>query len=236
MARDRIASYAASQNAAPPARLGQRYDADRFLPEPGNTVVCHLDTRAPGHEAVLTARERMRALPGAEGLLFTPASSLHMTVFEGVIETRRTEDAWPAGVDRDAPVETVTEILADRLQGFVPPPGFSVRATGLLPTGLALAGATPEDEHRMRQWRDALVAPFGYRHSAHDSYGFHMTFAYPVRWLPDEAVPQWQATCQDILQELWAAAPVLPLRPPAFCTFEDMTAFPERLTLAPAGV
>ncbi|MCV3271087.1 DUF1868 domain-containing protein [Roseobacter sinensis] len=231
MASDDIAQYAASNNPAPPARLGQRYDETRFLPEPGNTVVCHLDTETPAHQAVLDARTRLRALPGAERFLYTPVSSLHMTVFEGVIDTRRTADAWPAGIDRDASVADVTETLRKRLEDFSGPPDFSVRAIGLLPTGLVLAGATAEDERVMRDWREALVQPFGYRHDDHDAYGFHMTFAYPTTWLPDELLPLWRAECAAILADLTAAAPRLPLRPPAFCTFEDMTAFPEVLEL-----
>ncbi|WP_300058137.1 DUF1868 domain-containing protein [uncultured Roseobacter sp.] len=234
MATSDLDRYAARNNSEPPARLGQRYDHDRFLPEPGNTVVCHLDHDAPAHQAVLDARARLQMLPGSERFLYTPVSSLHMTLFEGVIDTRRTADAWPNGVDRDAPVDAVTAIVEERLASFAPLPDFSVRAIGVLPTGLVLAGATAEDEAHMRAWRDALTTPFGYRHNDHDAYRFHMTFAYPTQWLPDDMMPLWHSECQAVLDELTAAAPTLPLRSPAFCTFADMTAFPERLVLEPA--
>ena len=80
---DELAPFAAKNHEHPPSRLDQRYSATRFLPEAGNTVVCHLDFDAAAHSAVLDARARMQALPGAECFIYTPADSLHMTVFEG---------------------------------------------------------------------------------------------------------------------------------------------------------
>lgn len=230
--RAEMTRYTKARNARPPARLGQRYSATEFLPEAGNTIVCHLDRTDPAHEAVLHARAQIMALRGAENFLFTPETSLHMTVFEGVIDTRRTPDAWPDGVDLAAPVNDVSDILAARLAAFDPPAPFKVRVTGLRPTGLVLSGATPRDDANMATWRNQLTAPFGYRHSTHDSYRFHMTFGYPVAWLDDDMLEPWTSKMQAILDDLIRAAPLIPLAPPAFCTFADMTHFERRVVLA----
>jgi hypothetical protein len=224
--------YAAHSRKKPPDRLGQRLDAKRFLPESGNTVVCHLDVDNPAHQAVLDARARMQALPEADRFLYTPVESLHMTLFEGVIETRRSADAWPKGVDLQASVASVTDMLLDRLTSFAPLPKFAVRVDSLRPTGLILKGATPEDEARMTAWREALTRPFGYRQAQHDAYRFHMTFCYPIAWLSDAALPVWQAELPAILADLQAAAPIIPLRPAAFCQFNDMTWFEELRVLS----
>lgn len=226
-----VDDFLAGRQSGPPRRLGTRYEPGRFLPEAGNTVVCHLDRSDPVHGAVLAARAQMQALPGAERLLFTPVESLHMTLFEGVIETRRAADAWPEGLDRQMPVAEVTDILAARLARFVPPPAFAVRVVGLHPGGLALDGASQADRRVMLDWRDALTVPFGYRHKEHDSYRFHMTFAYPLDWLPDDHAALWSGAMDTILGELRSAAPEIPLQPPAFCTFGDMTRFDPRVVL-----
>jgi hypothetical protein len=226
-----IARFLAGNHSSPPANLGQRYDATQFLPEAGNTVVCPLDVSAPTHTAVLEARCRMLALPHANHFIYTPESSLHMTVFEGVIETRRTRNSWPDDCGHTASVETATNTILPRLVEFSPPPSFSARVAGLRPTGLILEGATQADETNMRAWRDALTAPFGYRHDDHDEYKFHMTFAYPVEWLPDSIRPEWEAEFSSILADLVDAAPVIPLKPPAFCQFADMNRFDELLVL-----
>lgn len=228
---DAIAPFAAHNHTTPPQRLGQRYNATRFLPEAGNTVVCHLDVSDPAHGAVLEARRRMLALPGAERFLYTPAESLHMTVFEGVIETRRTPDAWPAEIDRAASVDTVTTSMLERLATFSPPPGFAVRVADVHPTGLVLQGATQGDEAQMRAWRAALADLFGYRHENHDTYRFHMTFAYPIDWLPTSLLSVWKTELRAIRAELAETAPVIPLVQPAFCQFADMTRFEELLVL-----
>lgn len=228
-----VEAFSRSRNPQPPRRLGRRYSAQAFLPEAGNTVVCHLDRTDPAHQHVLEARRAVQALPGAENLLFTPPESLHMTLFEGVIETRRTADAWPAGVDRDASVVSVTEQLQPRLSAFAAPPSFSVQITGIGPGGLTLAGATERDAVQMRAWRDALTLPFGYRHRNHDAYTFHMTFAYPVGWIDDALVSVWTQRLHDILTNLVADVPVLPLCAPALCRFADMTRFEELVVLSP---
>ncbi len=228
---DALLPFAASSHAEPPARLGQRYSATQFLPEAGNTVVCHLDVTDPAHGAVIEARARMRALPEADRFLATPVQSLHMTVFEGIIETRRAQDAWPRDLDRAASVDSVTQALMARFADFRAPPAFSVRVADLRPTGFVLQGATPEDVACMTAWRAALTAPFGFRNRNHDDYGFHMTIAYPVAWLSDEVLPVWEAEFRSILEFLAEAAPVIPLRPPAFCQFADMTHFEELVVL-----
>ncbi|MEO1732214.1 MAG: DUF1868 domain-containing protein, partial [Pseudomonadota bacterium] len=228
---DAVAEFLDSRHSAAPSRLGQRYSAAGFLPEAGNTVVCHLDPDSASYAAVVDARARIMALPAAQSFLFTPIDSLHMTVFEGAIETRRTPDAWPADMDRDLPIDAVTDALIPRFESFEPPPRFSVRISGLAPTGLALEGATPADVGAMWAWRSALTVPFGYRHDTHDAYRFHMTFAYPVAWLPDTQLDIWVEALAQILAELQAAAPILHLRRPAFCKFADMTRFDELVVL-----
>lgn len=226
-----LEQFAAAANAGPPMRLGQRYDAVRFLPDPGNTVVCHLELDTPGGAAVLRARERIMALLGAERLLFTPVESLHMTVFEGVLDVRRTGDAWPLFMDAEASVDEVTAEMRQRLAGFEGP-GFEVRVRAVRPGGLELCGATEADAAALVVWREALSAAFGYRQAEHDAYKHHLTFGYPVSWLPDALVPAWRQALAETFAELVAAAPVVPLRAPAFCEFKDMTWFEELVALS----
>jgi hypothetical protein len=83
----------------------------------------------------------------------------------------------------------------------------------------------------MGAWRDALSVPFGYRHPDHDTYVFHITFAYQVKRLGDNRVGEWQDLFDDSLAEFARKAPVIELQPPAFCNFKDMKHFEELLVL-----
>lgn len=228
-----LSRFAAGANTTPPRHLGIRYDATgRFLEEPGNTVVCHLHPGSAEEQALVALRERMRAMPDADRLAFTPVSSLHMTLFQGIIEYRRTWPYWPRDIAADALIDETTRRFAERLQGFRGAGPFQVQATGLTPNGLIVEGAGEADRRTLAAWRDALAEVFGYRHPDHETYVFHVTLAYPIRWLDDARIPAWQAALAEGLADLQRAVPVMTLRPPAFCRFRDMELFEELVVLA----
>ncbi|WP_192180602.1 DUF1868 domain-containing protein [Mesorhizobium amorphae] len=230
--RSSLAGFFEGTNPTPPVHLGTRYDrSGNFLFEPGNTVVSHLVSGSPSEAAVIEVRNRMRALPDADRLAFTPISSLHMTLFQGIIEYRRRLPYWPQDVPLDTSIDDMTRLYLERLQGFEPCPPFRIRAIGITPNGLTVAGATAEDERILSAWRDALSVPFGYRHPDHDAYVFHITFAYQIRRLADERASAWQELFADCLSLFEREAPVIELRPPAFCAFRDMKHFEELLVL-----
>lgn len=77
----KLARFASSHNSAPPPHLGTRYTPDGvFLPEPGNTVVCHVPEGSQTQAAIVDVRRRFMEMPQAHQLAFTPVSSLHMTL------------------------------------------------------------------------------------------------------------------------------------------------------------
>ncbi len=219
-------------NPTPPAHLGTRYDASgNFLLEPGNTVVSHLVEGSASEAAIIKVRERMLAMPDADRLAFTPISSLHMTLFQGIIEYRRRLPYWPSDVPLDTSIDDMTRLYLERLRGFEGRGAFNVEVVEVVPTGLTVAGASEEDRRVMKAWRDALSVPFGYRHPDHDAYVFHITFAYQIRRLADERAGAWQHLFDDCLSFLKREAPVIELRPAAFCSFKDMKHFEELLVL-----
>jgi hypothetical protein len=227
-----LAKFLASRSAAPPPRLGIRYDAEgRFLPEPGNTIVCHLERRSRSEAAIMAVRERMLAMPGADCLAFTPASSLHMTLFQGIIDSRRQLPYWPAEIPLKTGIDDMTRRFMSRLDGFDGCGPFETQITDVTPTGLTVAGATEEDRQVMQAWRDKLAKLFGYRHPDHESYVFHITFAYVIRGLPDQRSAEWQAFLDESMAFLQHEAPVVELRNPAFCRFRTMEHFEELLIL-----
>ena len=227
-----LLGYAKSHNASPPRHLGQRYDANgAFLPEPGNTVVCHLTADSETERALADARAQYLGMPEADRLAITPLSSLHMTLFQGIIEYRRSPEYWPAGMSLDTPIDDMTAILRQGITGFAAGPAYNVRLVEALPTGLVLEGATKADRENLTVWRDRLADLFGYRHPDHDDYVFHITFAYMIDWLSEEVLERWQTMLQDIAGDIRRRAPVLELKAPAFCAFKDMKHFEELVVL-----
>jgi hypothetical protein len=212
----------------PPRHLGSRFNADgEFLPEPGNTVVCHLVEGSQTEKAIIATRQRFLDMPEASQLAFTPVSSLHMTVFQGIIEFRRALPYWPENMPLDTPINMMTDYYRDRLSAFPALPAFNMQVTGLRPAGLVMKGATAEDDRIVALWRDTFADLFGYRHPDHDTYEFHITLSYIISWFAPECLPRWQAMLDEELEKLRAAAPVIEMRPPAFCEFRDMNHFKE---------
>ena len=231
-----LLTYSAAHNSIPPSHLGTRYDATgTFLREPGNTVVCHLVEGSQSQQAIIEARESFLAMPEASQFAFTPISSLHMSLFQGIIEYRRRLPYWPQDVALDTLIERMSEIYLDRLQSFGSFGPFDVEVTEVAPVGLTVNGVTATDRRVMKEWRDAFADVFGYRHPDHETYAFHITFCYPIARLPEAALPAWQAMLDGTLATLRESVPVIELNPPAFCTFEDMNHFEERLVFAPAA-
>ncbi|MGO8367591.1 DUF1868 domain-containing protein [Rhizobium ruizarguesonis] len=217
-------------NPTPPAHLGSRYrKVGGFLPEAGNTIVCHLEKGSQTQSVLIEAREKYLAMPEAPQFLFTPISSIHMTLFEGVIETRRRQDCWPGDLPLDTPIDDMTALMAARLEGFSMFDPFKVAIAEARPSGLLVDGATANDRKVMRAWRSALADLLGYRQPNHEDYKFHITFAYAIERLEDEALPRWQAMLDDVADDIRRQAAVFELTPPAFCMFEDMNHFHELL-------
>lgn len=57
-------------------------------------------------------------MPDADLLAFTPVSSLHMTLFQGIIEYRRRLPYWPQDVPLDTSVEAMRRLYLERLKSF----------------------------------------------------------------------------------------------------------------------
>lgn len=226
-----LQDYSAANRTDPPRHLGSRYnEAGNFLNDPGNTVVCHLRKGSATEAALLAVRERIRR-KAVNSMAFTAPASLHMTLFQGVLDRRRSPSYWPEGVALDTSVHAITELFAKRLVGFEPGPALTVEAVAVLPSGIIVDGVTPADRHALADWRNRLADLFGYRHPDHDSYEFHITYAYPISWIASTELDSWQALLDEALVFIRLAAPILELNAPALCSFEDMNRFDELVIL-----
>lgn len=227
-----LQSLGSSRNEMPPRHLGSRYAKNgTFLTERGNTVVRHVLAGTETRDALLDIRKQLQSSPVADRFTFTAPESLHMTVFQGLIETERSPEVWPSILPLDMPINATTRFFHERLQGFQGPGEFHMRVAEVTPFGLTLEGATVDDEQCARDWRDALIEPFAYRSPNHDSYRFHITMAYIVDWLDDDDIEVFGALLTNLTAHLQSRLPVVELGPPKFCTFEDMNAFPPVLSL-----
>lgn len=218
--------FAETGKDSPPFYFGRRFDADgRFLYEPGNTIVCHVVPGSPTETALVKVRDALLALPHGDRFTWTPVSSYHMTVFQGVIEGRRKPGYWPHDLALDMEISETTRLLCARLEGLAPPGPFRMRLKRVTPLGLTLEGVIDADEAAVRAFRDRLADRFGYRHPDHDHYAFHITLSYIKQWLPAEATETYISALSTMGSTFAAEAPTIDLGPAEFCVFDDMNAF-----------
>jgi hypothetical protein len=225
-------SDVAPPEGTPNRHLGVRFDqTGRFLREKGNTIVAQVIPGSATEAALISVRDELMALPYAEHFAFTDVASYHMTVFEGVIETRRAPGYWPASLPLDSSIDAATEAMAEMLRQLPLLPSFAIHPVEVTPFGLILTGETEADEAALRHWRDRLSDALGYRTPTHDSYRFHTTLAYAHTWLPRDALAAYKTAMDRLSRDLKHGLPTLDLARPAFCRFHDMNAFPPILGL-----
>lgn len=213
---------------------GEKPDAvgRKFTPEgaplacPGFTTICHVDKSSDAFAALTRAQDRLKTGPLASAFTFMPPASLHMTIFEGIIDYSRTRARWPGHLSLDATVEAATEDARARLQGVDLDTSFAVRPEGVFAGfSVSMTGATKEQEMALRQTRNRLRDALNLHRPDHDSYQFHITLAYLLRWLSADEARQVIDLSREVTQMLFAQMPALTLGPIELCRFETMHHF-----------
>lgn len=210
-----------------PVAVGQKFTAQgAVMGYPGNTFICHIPP-GPAHAALAEAARRLQAGPLAAAFAFLPPPSYHMTVFEGVTDRDRSGGRWPDWIDPAARVDAVTKAFLPHVCPLDLPSGVTIRPTGLFAGfSLRVSGATADDEARLRQARIALREATGIRRPDFESYAFHITLAYLLRWLTPNEAEDVMRLSDAVEADLIAAAPQITLGGIEFCRFADMHAFP----------
>ncbi|ACT08381.1 Domain of unknown function DUF1868 [Dickeya chrysanthemi Ech1591] len=216
-----------------PRDIGGKFNPDGSVRRfPGNTIISHIPLGSAASNALMTVRDTLKQQDFSHCLTFTPPSSYHMTVFEGVTESKRRLPFWPAGLPTDAPLQICTDYLARKLTEFslqasLP---FKMRITEF--NAQRDSGATirltpldDNEERKLRTLRDRLSERLAIRAPDHDTYGFHVTLGYLTRWMTEEESQAYLKTQQACLRYLQQQVPVLELGVPEFCAFNDMFAF-----------
>lgn len=203
----------------------------RVLPFPGTTIVCHVPPESDTHRLLVALQADLKAAPFAEHFTYLPPASLHMTLFDLSNELRRGTPAWPKGIADTASWPEVSDVLAARLEGLNLP-RFAPKATTLFGGfSLILEGADPAQERSLRNARDTLRDKTRIFRSDHESYVFHVTLAYPLRFMPQDKAEAVTAFCRSRFETYASALSAITLGPAEMCDFNDMYAFTPRLTL-----
>ncbi len=209
-----------------PFAIGRKFDENgRALKTPGNTFLCHVPQDSEAHSALIKVQDALRTGPHADSFTFLPPASFHMTIFEGVIDYARQAERWPKHIAPQASVQTTTDDFRKRIEGLSVEPHFRVQGTRLFGCfSLRVTGADASEEQRLRGTRDVFRKTTQILRPDHESYEFHITIGYLLRWLSPQAAVEVQALADQLFSEHLLGV-VLSLGPVEFCQFETMHRF-----------
>lgn len=211
--------------------IGRKFNADGSVRAfPGNTLIAYV---TPAHAQYAELLWAQGALIGALGEILTPlpASSLHMTVFEGVTDATRRPEKWTRFLPVDAPLAE-TDALMSRVVPGVPVPEriemvFDYLGPGIEALGIRLRAADAAVERALRDYRNALADATGIRFPDHDQYVFHISLAYRIIQADAAQTRAFDVVRGRIEARLRERFGVLRLGAPVLTFFEDMFAFPQ---------
>jgi hypothetical protein len=206
---------------------GGKFTADGApLIFPGNTFLCHIDPASEFNQALREVLDRLKLLPQANHFTFLPESSLHMTIFGGVCGSPLGEDGWPKGFSRDATLSHITGRYRDLFTGMQGTQRFGLKPVGIYaPAKIIMTPTTPEDAQSLRAMRHKLQELTGIYRPDIDSYRFHVSLAYLVRWLSRDDAIRYSKTTDAIFQECLGDIKSVDLGSVEFCEFETMHHF-----------
>lgn len=193
---------------------------------PGNTFICHIDQQSDFYRALSRLQDAIRALPQAHSITFLPKPSFHMTIFGGVIGDPPGQDGWPVDITKGASLASITSRWAEQLNAIEELGGFAVRPTHLrAPYSVSMQGASDKDAAALLDARQRLQRLTGLVRGDVQSYEFHVTLGYLVKWMDvDEALRLVEAAGQ-LFNEHMPLSDSVELGHVEFCTFENMYRF-----------
>jgi hypothetical protein len=221
-----------------PKGVGSKFFPDgQVRAYPGNTVLCHVAGIPPLIERLDKLYGRLLDAEVAQIYTLLPPSSWHMTVFDGVCDGNRNGERWPGDLDREAPLLEINQTFEARLKAgrFGPGLSFAMRVRRLRPLmnviAIELEPADEGEERAVHALRQRLAATLSFDRSAPDTYTFHITLAYFLRFPDASEKARLESLMTDEIRDMAKSLDPFRVGPPEFCHFNDMFAFSRRLYL-----
>ncbi|WP_420240015.1 DUF1868 domain-containing protein [Telmatobacter bradus] len=203
-------------------------------PFAGNTIVCHLPQQCRLRDTVTELGDALLSSTFANKLAILPSNSYHVTILGGVTDMDRNETEWPKDIPMKASILECTRVVGQRFEQFKTVEELPLRfrldqektLAPQLASGLQLLPADINEKMKLRRLRNHLADEvFRYRAKNHETFGFHISLAYQMRGFTSEESKEYENILERHLPIILAAAPVIELGAPEFCTFEDMYRF-----------
>jgi hypothetical protein len=209
--------------------VGKKFNADgSFRRYPGLTVICKIDPSSLESHVLRECQSRFESLPFANKFSFLPQSSFHMTAIELVNDQARTPELWSRHLPLDSSMTDVDEFITrawknlEKISGpRMTVHGFKTEST----LGIHVEPSDEEQSENLKKFRDRAADATGVRKPGHDTYRFHITYAYKLEHLSDDENRRLLEESAVASEFLKGEIPVLTPGSPELCFYNDMSAF-----------
>jgi hypothetical protein len=196
----------------------------------GNTIISHLPAQGALRDATVALHDALLIAPFRARFAVLPTDSYHMTVFNGANDQDRVPATWPTDLPQEMPIEECTRIFDARLASFLldRPMPIRMKLDQAITAGytdacsLRLVPADDAENHAIRGLRDRLADLLHLHAPDHATYAFHITIAYRLSELSAADDRAYRNLLADHVARISAAAPVIELGLPEFCSFKNM--------------
>lgn len=217
--------------------IGKKFYEDGTVRHyPGNTVVADIIPGCSAYDVMLQLRQMLTDGGLAQYFVLLPADSYHMTVIRGLNDQVRTDDYWPAGLSKTAPMTQVDDYISAAIEKAGLPGPVRMRLDRVnVSASCCTVRLVPADEAQaqlLQQFRDRAADAIGLRLPGHDNYRFHISLGY-VRVVPEGTDAQKLEDLKAKMDAFIAGQPEFTTTAPYMAYYDDMLAFsPERIPRA----
>ncbi len=216
----------APQSITDPGQGGKFTPEGKVLRHPGNSFLCHIPTDSPLFAGLCAVQEGLIGSAFADSMVFLPRESFHMTVFCGVSGAPLGIDGWPAGLRNDSSFEDINKVFRQRLTDFQLDCPIRVIASGVNgPNSISMEPDGNIEETSLRGLRDRLRDLTGLSRDDHETYRFHVSLAYMLRFLPADEADALISLSEDLYARHLAKVEPVTFNSLEFCRFETMFRF-----------
>lgn len=233
---DEIAKARASGK--PPLFLDETFDAEaKPLPVEGSAVIGHVTL--PGVlDALEQAQQRLARSRAGDCFAWLPKESFHVTWLRLLDRRSELDLASLADWQGDLRGRAADFAMMERLRGF----DLATRAPYHVKldefwryddaAGFWVVGATPDEEARIQEMRDAIEAAAGLAHRPRGiEYRLHITLGYLIAWPDEEAAKDMEEAIDQAENEMRSSCPVIEFGSPEVCLFDVLTEFQTQFRL-----
>jgi len=198
----------------------------RVLNFPGCSIICKIPIKSGLFNEIKLLQSKYKYLNPQKAYVYLPESSFHMTLFDCCNVNTFNTKYWPKKIEKDENYKNVANQIYQKIKNLDFPKEFNLKLKKLFGGySIILEGNTKKDEKILRDYRNILSDLLGIRFANHETYSFHITFAYILRKLTDDEVKKLIKINFRLLGEFFEKNPSISVVHPELCIFNDMLEF-----------